>query len=164
MISNFKMEQKQAIQIQHPCPMRTSRMEQQGSDFFCKGCSKTVYDFRGKSAQEVKSFAAGKNCCMVLDSTQVTQPQFSFRYRLHFAALTFLAFFGMQVKPIQAQSVNQDSLRVKAATKPGASPQDLNVKAVFETKERLIKRNLEALERKKKKNVKPYKIVGCPSF
>ncbi len=149
------------IKVENPCPFLLYRMNKDGNDYFCKSCSKTVVDFRNKTEEEIKCFA-DKDTCGVFTINQLKgqQTQSILRQTI-FYFLTVLSFFGFNVKPLTAQTIDTIKLKTEIVTPKGNNKKYKKFKTDEVTKTENNKNDKKFLfRRKKKKQV----IIGCPSF
>jgi hypothetical protein len=91
------------INIPNPCPMSLNRVKS-GDSFFCKSCDKPIVDFRDKTAEEIITYFQNRTGCGIFHEDQVTTSTYSFKNKFLYKVLTVLAVFGLNVKPLNAQS------------------------------------------------------------
>ena len=156
------MHLQQNIQIHHPCPIPLSKLKSNGSDFYCKGCSKSVIDFRGKSKTEIRSACASGNVCGVFDNNQLTnQGQYSGLNLFLFRFLAVIALLGINVSPLKAQVFNSGLIQQKKLIKELKNI-ELDKKTSNEDEKQTQAKNKYYLFNKKKK--RSFRTIGCPSF
>lgn len=147
-----------APKINNPCPMTLARVTQGDGTFYCNACSNSIVDFRDKSIDEIKEIIAGRKVCGIFNNDQLSQPKFSLAYKLRYAALTFIAIIGFNVKPMNAQSepMAKDTSTNKVCTKTLSKSEKQNEK---NTKVNMRKRRLYSKFYIRRRNVR-----GCPVF
>lgn len=150
------------ISVANPCPFLIRRMQKDGDNFFCPGCSKQIIDFRNKTYEEIKCVST-KDTCGIFYPEQLTgQRKMRFDRQSLFHLLTFLSFLGFYVKPLNAQT--SDTLSTKALTIFGIKKMDTR-KINSESTEKLPNPIDKEKKRKKKSRKNPYRgITGCPAF
>lgn len=154
------------LKIDNPCPFLLQRMGENGDDFNCKSCNKTVFDFRNKNDNELKKLIT-PNICGVFNSEQLeSQKKQSLLNKIIFYSLTILCFIGFNVKPYKAQTKTiKDSATIEEVfdTKTVIeSKNDSKLKNGSTLREEKTKKNKKrSLFRRKKK---AFSITGCPSF
>lgn len=137
--------------------MSLSKVTQGDGTFYCGSCSNSIIDFRDKSIDEIKEIIANKQVCGIFDNTQLSQPRFSFRYKIHYAILTLIAVFGFNVKPIHAQTTATKNEPTNERTSP-------KVLTKSEKKsERQKKKQTRIFKRKRMLHPRRYQF-GCPDF
>jgi len=151
-----------AVKIENPCPMTIARLKN-GDHFSCSSCNKTIIDFRDKSNTEIIKSVSAKKVCGIFDSTQVSTPEFSINYKFVFKLLTVLAFLGVNVKPLSAQSKKSET--VSESSRLTKRPEKIiaQMPAVLPapaTQQKATKHKKYFWQKKKKS----YRVTGCPSF
>ena len=146
------------LRIENPCPFVPTRMNKDGANFFCKSCSKTIVDFRGKTVDEIKC-SINKDTCGVFTSDQLQGQQLmKLSRQLLFYCFTVLSILGFSVRPLSAQTTEtkKDTILVDIKTNHQDSIQT-GKKKMEKTNAKTEKKGLF---RRKKKN----RVIGCPSF
>lgn len=144
-------------QVKNPCPMTLARVTEGDGTFYCNACSNAIIDFRSKSITEIKEIIGSKKVCGIFNEDQLAQPKFSFKYKLHYAALTLIAFIGFNVKPINAQSemIAKDTSTNQICPKTQTKGERQNEK----------NRKTIARKRRRYERLHPRRpIMGCPAF
>ena len=106
------------IKIQYDCPESNSEMVKTDNGFYCKSCSKEVFDFTEKTKEEIAEINA-KNpsiSCGVFTIEQAvvdTRSRVQNIFRMAFAAIFV---FGLNVSMIFGQDVNSESTAVLTKT------------------------------------------------
>lgn len=146
------------LRIENPCPFVPSRMNKDGADFFCKSCSKTIVDFRGKTADEIKC-SINKDTCGVFTIDQLQgQQQMKLSRQLLFYCFTVLSILGFSVRPLSAQTTQTKKDTILVDIKPNYQDSIQTAKTKIEKAD--SKTEKKGLFRRKKK----YRVTGCPSF
>ena len=146
------------LRIENPCPFVPSRMNKDGADFFCKSCSKTIVDFRGKTADEIKC-SINKDTCGVFTIDQLQgQQQMKLSRQLLFYCFTVLSILGFSVRPLSAQTTQTKKDTILVDIKPNHQDSIQTAKTKIEKAD--SKTEKKGLFRRKKK----YRVTGCPSF
>ena len=144
------------MRIDQPCPMYLS--SKNGPDsYFCKSCSKSVIDFRGKSSEEIEQSLTSETCGIFSNDQLTDQPLMRWPQRIVFTLLSIVSFLGVSVSPLNAQTnapkQSQQEAHKKADTeKENAAHTQLHVK-----KEKTAKR-------RRKTSRKGRTTMGCPAF
>lgn len=147
------------LKVDKPCPVLLTRMTKDGQNYFCKSCSKTIIDFRDMTLDEIKC-SINSNTCGIFtnDQLQGQQKTTLFRQTL-FYFLTVLSFFGLSVRPLNAQTTNttKDTVSADIKTKP---------KETLQTDKTVVKENVTATKNKGlfRKKKKKYRTIGTPAF
>jgi len=156
------------LRVENPCPfVPTTFTKTEECNHFCKSCSKTIIDFRGKTDEEIKAVIT-KDTCGIFTSDQLpAQQKMALKRKPLFYLMTVLSALGFSVKPAVAQTVqnNPDSLKVNTQQKPPA----LTKAQQEEIKKKLIKAGILVAtapkdEKKEAEKVIKYRTIGCPSF
>lgn len=145
------------LRIENPCPFALTKMNKCGDNYYCKSCSKTIIDFRGKPVEDLK-FLIDKDTCGIFSVDQLPgQQPMKWPRQFLLCGLTFLSFLGFSVKPLSAQTITpKDSVSInrKSPTKIESKRDKPMVKDTCNTTEK------QGLLRRKKKQ----KLIGCPAF
>lgn len=149
-----------SLRVDNPCPMLLRRMSEQGPDFHCKSCAKTVIDFRGKSRDEICQSITSDTCGIFTVRQLPGQRKAPFIRRTAFLFLTLLSFLGFSVSPVQAQPAKAIGKPDSAYAQPDPKPA-LRRKKKARKKDSCDKPARRGLFRKKKKE---YRVIGTPSF
>lgn len=149
------------MKVDNPCPFLLIRMQKDGDNYFCKSCSKTVIDFRGKTEEEIKC-VADKDTCGVFSIDQLSgQQRQSFFRQTAFYFLTVLSFLGFNIKPLTAQTI--DTTKTPKDTIIVSNTKNIKKNAV--TTNQI---NQKEYQNPPKKNVfrrkKKITVIGCPAF
>lgn len=148
------METKNRLRIENPCPFAPTRMNKDGENFFCKSCSKTITDFRGKTADEIKCSINATTCGIFTADQLPGQQKMTFLRQTLFYGLTLLSFLGFSVKPVSAQT-----------TQPPKAPASVNTKTNKEDSLRATKVIYPKVDKKKQPVTrKKSRVIGCPEF
>lgn len=145
------------ISIPEPCPFVPAGRNKNDAGYFCKSCSKTVVDLRGKSLLELEE-AVEKKVCGIFDTDQLaSSPKLKFTRSLAFKIMAFASLLGFTVKPVTAQvdTLKKNTVAIeRVRTKP---PEDIPTPST----EQAIKTNTsrKGLFRRRKQ-----RTIGCPAF
>jgi hypothetical protein len=155
------------LRVDNPCPfVPTARTkEQNGCNHFCKSCTKTIVDFRGKTTAEIEAVIT-KDTCGIFTSDQLPgQRKMKWTSKPCFYAMMVLSFLGFSVKPAYGQTVEP----AKPVTDSVAIyPEDPKIptdshKPPKYSPNVIYGKSLEPMVVPEKK--KPvFKTIGCPSF
>jgi len=157
------------LRIDNPCPMKV-RSRSDGN-FDCKSCKSVVYDFRGKTDEEIKAVFQQGMCGVFTENQLPGQRPMVWHRKWLFTGLALLAAVGFSVKPPQAQSTKTQSTYelgvdkhgAKICVKPKRGRQLVN--AGKTEMSRTMKRRARKHKRWKKKNPgAERRWIGCPSF
>ena len=148
------------LRIDNPCPFVLARMNKDGDNFFCKSCSKTVIDFRGKTVDEIKS-SINKDTCGVFTSNQLPgQQPMKLSRQLLFYCFTVLSILGFSVRPLTAQTTPAKKDTILVDKKPNCQDSIKTEKTKIEKAG--VKTKKKGLFRRKKKL--KFRAMGCPDF
>jgi len=137
------------LAIESPCPMR---LKSNGNGTFdCKSCNTIVKDFRGLSHEEIKAQFEPGGCGVFTEDQLPGQPPMVWHMKWRFAALTFLAFMGFSVSPLQAQTTEKPSDKTTQEAPAHSVKQD-------ETGERCYLNKEQQVEPHKKRKVRRRKF------
>jgi hypothetical protein len=151
------------IKLSNHCPMLLARMKKEGSDYYCKSCSKVVIDYSHKSIEEIIASIKPGTCGIFNPAHVQTNPRMPFKRRFLFYGLTFLSFFGFNVKPLQSQT----NVTKKDSTSISISPNAIVISDSDTVKTNssntIAKKEKKGLFRRKKK-ARKFRPMGCPDF
>jgi hypothetical protein len=157
--------------IEHPCPMRLSRMKKQDERFFCGSCQRKVLDLRKKSIPEIQALVqAGEVHCGIFTEDQIPgQRKKSWGYQAVWLVLSGLSFLGVPVAPLSgAPRLPQDTLPQPAPS--AIHPTEVTeAPATGEASDRKWREEWDRSRPKKKwwrfrRNRARRHYAGCPSF
>lgn len=155
------------LRIDNPCPfVPTARTkETSGCNHFCKSCTKTIIDFRGKTTAEIEAVIT-KDTCGIFTSDQLPgQRKMKWTSKPGFYAMMVLSFLGFSVKPAYGQTVEPPK---PVADSVAIYPEDLKTPTAAHKPPKYspnviyVKSPESMVVADKKKPV--YRTVGCPSF
>lgn len=150
------------IKVESPCPFLLDRMQKGDNNYFCPSCSKTIVDFREKTEAEIISYS-NKDTCGIFTLDQLKgQQQQSFIRQIVFFCFTLFSFFGFQVKPLAAQSIDTNKTKAETVVVDAGhkdNKKDIGVTKDSNKEEESIKAKRNLFFRKRKRPV-----IGCPSF
>lgn len=148
------------LRIDNPCPFAPLKRNKNADGYACKSCKKTVIDFRGKTAEEIKC-SVNRNTCGIFTIDQLSeQPKMKWSKQLLFYCLTFLSMLGVSVKPLKAQATvnNIDSTAISIKSSHSkATAIEIGNKGLLRSNKSKKKQGI--FDRKKKT-----RVIGCPSF
>jgi hypothetical protein len=144
------------LRIEKPCPFVPTKGNKVGDNFYCKSCSKTIIDFRGKSPEEIKC-VAGKGVCGIFSLDQLPgQQRLGFFKQVLFYGLAALSLLGFSIKPVSAAQPQKQS-----------SPPSYNSTAVSNTDDPANHKKKEKKKKglfHKKKKIRKWRTLGCVDF
>lgn len=156
-----------SLVIDDPCPMLWSKMDAVPGGRHCGSCNKVVVDFTQYTQEEIIDYFKkhGQNVCGQYRPDQLAghQPH-SWRYRLAFASLLTLSFFGFKVSPMQAQEVERplNELNVSRTKGQGSHIKqnskecEVNLESTSEL-ERASNKEARQIDRDRKKRYRKYR-------
>lgn len=156
--------QFQQLKVANPCPFVPKESNRNCDGFHCKGCNKTIIDFRGMTEEEILE-NIDENTCGIFNSDQLpSQKSIEWSKKPLFYGMMLMSFLGFSVRPVYGQTQPQP---VKQAEEPvtNTNGEEIkitksDVKKLNTTPKAYIPRNADA-DRKKKV---VFKTIGCPSF
>lgn len=161
---------KEQLRIEAPCPMFGSRMKPTKNGKLCSTCKEEVIDFTNYTTEEIIHFLKNRKgaTCGTFKEEQLTGQKelyFSTSYKLRFALLTFVAFLGFNVSPIQAQ--HSDSSVVKTTTPIKENTVESSVSEsedVSDNDKKNTKRRKRIRLFRRRVPKGRIRVTGCPSF
>ncbi len=146
------------LKVSNPCPFVPKESNRNCEGFHCKGCNKTIIDFRGMTESEILR-NIDENTCGIFDSDQLPgQQSISWSKKPLFYGMMLMSFLGFSVRPIYAQT--PDTVNVKV---PEVETNAQRSKVVISEQTRIdpSKGTLLAVPPRKEK---VFRTIGCPSF
>jgi len=130
------MEAFQNIKLSSRCPKQLNELQPCNGDWYCDGCKKIVYDFRGMTEEQVIAGFAKNNykMCGIYDAGRIqVLPRYGKWFRWASAAMLFLGLTSCHSKvdkPLVGDTVavsprNQTTTQIDTATDPAHNSKQL---------------------------------------
>lgn len=150
------------LKVNNPCPFVPTNRTQQGCNHFCKSCSKTIIDFRGKTTEEIVAVMDENTCGIFTNDQLPAQQPMKWKSRPMFYAMMAASFLGFSVKPAYGQTQTPDTLKQnQPANQPVSNPAAAEkMKALKVELDKMGPIGVVADDKRKR----VFKTVGCPSF
>lgn len=143
------------MRIDRPCPMYLS--SKNGPDsYYCKSCSKSVIDFRGKSTEEIEQSLTSETCGIFSANQLTDQPTMRWPQRILFTLLSIASFLGVSVSPLNAQTNSATNTQLETHKKVDAEKEN--------TLLQIKKGKIKSTKRHRKTSRKGRTTMGCPAF